>query len=132
MGLSAIVAATVVSVVGLASIFGKTGGGWLSDRVERELVYIVGITISGRQAALALLAIAAPSRWSAYGYAVLLGVGYSVTATLTPAMLSDRFGGRHFGSIVGVGLLGAAVGSALGPWFAGRMYDAAGATRCRS
>ena len=125
-GLSAIVAATVVSVVGLASIVGKTGGGWLSDRVERELVYIAGITVMACSA-LALLAIGMwPSRWSASGYAVLLGVGYSVTATLTPAMLSDRFSGRHYGSIVGVGLLCAALGSALGPWFAGRMYDATG------
>ena len=125
-GLSAIMAASVVSVVGLASIVAKTGGGWLSDRVERELVYIAGIAIMVASA-FALLALgAAPSRWAAYGYALLLGVGYSVTASLTPAMVSDRFNGRHFGAIVGIGLLGAAIGSALGPWIAGRMYDVMG------
>ena len=43
-GLAAI-AASVVGVVGLASIVGKTGGGWLSDRVEREGVYVAGIMI---------------------------------------------------------------------------------------
>jgi MFS family permease len=57
---------------------------------------------------------------------VLLGVGYSVTAALTPAMVSDRFSGPHFGAIVGIGLMGAAVGSALGPWIAGTLYDATG------
>jgi MFS family permease len=125
-GVAAIVAASVVGVVGISSIVGKTGGGWLSDRVEREFVYVGGIVIMvAAVAALAALA-AAPARWAVYGYAVLLGVGYSVTASLTPAMVSDRFGGPHFGTIVGVGLMGAAVGSALGPWMAGYLFDHTG------
>ena len=77
--------------------------------------------------ALVLLALgAAPSRWGAYGFAALLGRGYSATATITPAMVSDRFTGTHFGAIVGIGLFGAALGSALGPWLAGWMYDTTG------
>lgn len=126
-GLAAIAAALVVGVVGLASIVGKTGGGWLSDRVEREVVYVAGIAILVASA-FALLAISGtpndpPSRWAAYGYAVLLGVGYSVTAAITPVIVSDRFSGPHFGAIVGVGLMGTAAGSAIGPWMAGRLYD---------
>jgi len=125
-GLAAMVAASVVGVVGLASIFGKVGGGWLADRMEREVVYVAGIAIMAASA-FALLALgASPSPWAAYGYAVLLGVGYSVTASLTPVMVSDRFSGPHYGAIVGAGLMGAAVGSALGPWLAGRLYDATG------
>jgi predicted MFS family arabinose efflux permease len=125
-GLAAMAAASVVGVVGLASIAGKTGGGWLSDRVERELVYVAGIAIMALSALVLLALGASPTRWGAYGYAVLLGVGYSVTASLTPAMVSDRYSGPHFGAIVGAGLMGAAVGSALGPWLAGRLYDATG------
>ena len=125
-GLAAIVAASVVGVVGLASIVGKTGGGWLSDRIDRELVYMAGIAILV-SAAFALLSIGrAPPAWQAYGYAVLLGLGYSVTAAITPAMVADRFSGPHFGAIVGVGLMANAAGSALGPWLAGRLYDASG------
>jgi MFS family permease len=125
-GLSAIVAATVVGVVGFASIFGKIGGGWLSDRIEREVVYAWGIAIMVGSA-FALLALGTnPSRWAAYGYAVLLGVGYSATASLIPAMMSDRFSGRHFGAIVGVALIGSSAGSAVGPLLAGTLYDATG------
>jgi MFS family permease len=126
LGVSAIVAASVVGVVGASSIAGKIGGGWLSDRMEREFVYLGGITIMlGAVAALASLA-AAPAAWAIYGYAVLLGVGYSATASIIPAMVSDRFGGRHFGAIVGVGLMGSAVGSATGPWMAGYLFDLTG------
>jgi MFS family permease len=127
-GLPAIAGASVVSVVGLASIVGKAGGGWLSDRIEREIVYVTGIAIL-TASAFVLLAVgastrAAPPLWAAYGYALLLGLGYSVTAAITPIMVSDRFSGRHYGAIVGAGLVGNAFGSALGPWLAGRLYDA--------
>ena len=125
-GLSAIVAATVVGVVGFASIFGKIGGGWLSDRMERELVYAGGIAIMVSSAFVLLSIKTTPSTWVVYGYAVLLGVGYSATASLIPAMLSDRFSGRHFGAIVGVALIGSSTGSAVGPWLAGTLYDATG------
>ena len=75
--------------------------------------------------ALRLVALA-PSRWSAYGYAVLIGLGYAVTASLIPAILSDWFRGTHFGAIFGVAQVGSALGSALGAWLAGRLFDATG------
>jgi MFS family permease len=125
-GVTALVAASVVGVVGFSSIVGKTGGGWLSDRVEREVVYVTGVAIMVAAVAVLAALSGTPSRWAVYGYAVLLGVGYSATASLTPAMVSDRFGGPHFGTIVGVCLMGAAVGSALGPWMAGYIFDHTG------
>jgi MFS family permease len=125
-GVAAIVAASVVGVVGLSSILGKTGGGWISDRIEREKVYVAGIAIMlGSVAVLASLG-QGPSRAALYAYGVLLGLGYSVTASLIPAMVSDRFSGPHFGAIVGIGLLGSAVGSAVGPWMAGYLFDRTG------
>ncbi|MEX2479820.1 MAG: MFS transporter [Gammaproteobacteria bacterium] len=125
-GIAALAAASMVGVVGVASIFGKTGGGWLSDRVERELVYIGGIVILVLSVAILYLVGLHTSSAGAYFYAVLLGVGYSATAALTPAMVSDRFTGRHFGSILGIGLLGSATGSALGPWLSGHLFDVTG------
>ena len=37
------VAASVVSLVGLASIVGKAGGGWFSDRFGREVTHAIGM-----------------------------------------------------------------------------------------
>jgi MFS family permease len=125
-GVRAIVAASVVGVVGVASIVGKTGGGWLSDRVERELVYIGGIAVLvGAVGALLLVGLTSTA-WGAYVYAAMLGIGYAVTAALTPAMVSDRFQGPHFGAIIGVGLFGSATGSAVGPWMSGYLHDVTG------
>ena len=128
-GVSAAMAASVVGLVGAASIVGKIGGGWLADRFERELVYICGIAIMlAAVAALALMS-RLPPAWAIYGYAVLLGVGYSATASITPAMISDRFGGPKFGTIIGVLLVGSSAGSAVGPWMAGFIFDHTGSYR---
>lgn len=125
-GISAMVAASVVGVVGVASIVGKTGGGWLSDRIERELVYIGGVLVLVVSVGALLLVGAQPTPWGVYTYAVMLGVGYAVTAAIMPAMVADRFHGRHFGSILGVGLFGSAAGSAFGPWMSGYLHDLTG------
>ena len=125
-GVAAIVAASVVGVVGLASIVGKTGGGWLSDRTEREGVYLAGITVMLCGIAVLALLGESPALGAIYLYGALLGLGYSVTASLIPAMVSDRFSGPHFGAIVGMGLLGSAIGSAVGPWMAGFIFDRTG------
>ena len=41
-------------------------------------------------------------------------------------MVSDRFSGKHYGTILGIGLLGSALGSAFGPWMAGALFDHTG------
>jgi MFS family permease len=125
-GLPAMTAASVISVVGASSIVGKTGGGWISDYLSRELVYALGMIGMIFGVGVLWLVALAPSAWLALGYAVLFGIGYSVTAFIVPAMMSDRFRGPHFGSIFGVTQVAGALGSALGAWLAGRIFDATG------
>jgi MFS family permease len=125
-GLPAMTAASVISVVGASSIVGKTGGGWISDHLSRELVYALGMIGMIVGVGVLWLVALAPSAWLALGYAVLFGLGYSVTAFIVPAMMSDRFRGPHFGSIFGATQVASALGSALGAWLAGRIFDATG------
>lgn len=125
-GIPAMTAASVISVVGASSILGKTGGGFISDLFSRELVYAVGMVGMILGVGVLWLVATAPSAWLALGYAVLFGVGYSVTAFIVPAMMSDRFRGPHFGAIFGATQVASALGSALGAWLAGRIFDATG------
>jgi MFS family permease len=124
--ISAMTAASVISVVGASSILGKTGGGWVSDHLSRELVYALGMIGMICGVGVLWLVALAPTAWLAFGYAVLFGIGYSVTAFIVPAMMSDRFRGPHFGSIFGATQVASALGSALGAWLAGRIFDATG------
>jgi len=125
-GIPALVAASVVSVVGLASIVGKTGGGWLSDRLGREITYTVGMaSVAASVGMLGVIALG-PGSLPAYAYGALVGVGYAVTAPILPALLSDTFRGRHFGAIFGVAQVANSLGGALGPWLGGHVFDATG------
>lgn len=125
-GIPALVAASVVSVVGLASIAGKAGGGWFSDTAGREVTYTLGMACVVVSVGMLGVIALQPGPLPAYVYGALVGVGYSVTAPLLPALVSDLFRGRHFGAIFGTMQLGNSLGGALGPWIAGRVFDATG------
>jgi MFS family permease len=125
-GVSALVGATVVGVVGVSSIAGKTGWGMLSDRIGREPTYTLAFACVAASIALLALAGAYPQTGLPYAYAILIGVGYAVTAPLTPAIASDLFGGPRFASIFGTLHFANSLGGALGAWVAGRIFDATG------
>ena len=125
-GISPMIGATVVSIIGISSILGKTGGGWLSDLVEREKVFVTGNIIMVLSVFTLFLSGTTASVAMAYIFAIFLGVGYSANAAIAPAMMSDHFSGSSFGSILGVGLFGSAAGAALGPWMAGELFDQKG------
>lgn len=123
-GVPALVGATVVGVVGVCSIAGKTGWGTLSDRVGREPTYTLAFACVAASVGVLALAGAHPRSLLPYVYAVLIGVGYAVTAPLTPAIASDLFGGPRFARIFGTLHFTNSLGGALGAWVAGRIFDA--------
>jgi MFS family permease len=125
-GVSALVGATVVGIVGASSVAGKAGWGALSDRAGRELTYSLAFGCVALSVAFLALAGAYPGTPLPYVYAVLIGVGYAVTAPLTPAIASDLFGGPQFPRIFGLLHLANSIGGALGAWIAGGIFDATG------
>ena len=125
-GVSALVGATIVGIVGVASVAGKAGWGALSDRAGRELTYSLAFGCVALSVGMLALAGAYPHTPLPYGYAVLIGVGYAVTAPLTPAIASDLFGGPQFPRIFGMLHFANSIGGALGAWIAGFIFDATG------
>jgi MFS family permease len=123
-GVPTLVGATVVGVVGVCSVAGKAGWGTLSDRVGRELTYTLAFLCVAASVGVLALAGAYPRTVLPYGYAVLIGVGYAVTAPLTPAIASDLFGGPRFARIFGTLHFTNSLGGALGAWIAGSIFDA--------
>ena len=117
------VAASVVSLVGFSSIVGKAGGGWFSDRFGREVTHAIGMACVVSSVGLLWLVALHRAPAPAYAYGLLIGLGYSVTAALMPAIFSDVFRGGSFGTIFGTLQMSTAIGGALGPWAAGRIFD---------
>jgi nitrate/nitrite transporter NarK len=125
-GVAALVGASVVGIVGVSSVAGKAGWGVLSDRAGRELTYTLAFGCVALSVVFLALAGAQPHTPLPYVYALLIGVGYAVTAPLTPAISNDLFGGPQFPRIFGLLHFANSIGGAVGPWLAGRMFDATG------
>jgi len=125
-GQTKILVAGIVGLVGLVSIPGKILWGYLADRWWPEWIYGLGCVcvVAG---ILVLLGIGPGSPlWSLYAYALLMGVGYSVSPAMTPIMCGIFFGGPHFGVIFGCLNMLYHAGGAAGVWFAGYIHDVTG------
>jgi MFS family permease len=128
-GQSKMLVAWIVGLIGLVSIPGKIGWGFLSDRQWLEWIYVWGGTgiVAG---IFALLAIGPETAaWALAVYAILMGVGYSVSPALSPIMSGRFFGGASFGLIFGALNTLYQLGGAAGIWLAGYAHDRTGSYR---
>lgn len=126
-GYDPLLAAAVVGAVGLASIPGKIFLGTASDWLGRERLFTLGAG-AGVLAMVVLLACAGGQSPPALLllYATLFALGYSVAASLSPAITADLFYGRHYGAIYGVLMLCNGWGGATGSWLGGFIFDHTG------
>ena len=94
-------AATVAGLVGLVSVAGKPAWGFLMDRMLREQVFSMASLCLAAGVGLLVLSGSRPTSLLPYGYALVLGLGYAVTAPIAPAVSSDLFKGPGFSVIFG-------------------------------
>ena len=67
--------------------------------------------------------------WALYLFAVILGFGYGGVVALQSPVVAWLFGLKSHGVIFGACIVGYAVGSAIGPVLAGRIFDLADSYR---
>jgi len=125
-GASAMVAAAVGGIVGLTSIAGKAGWGFLMDRTLRESVYTLASASFVLSIGGLVLAGTYPLSIIPYLFAVVLGLGYALTAPITPAIASDLFKGPGFPTIFGAIHISLGLGTAGGAWAGGMVFDLTG------
>lgn len=129
MGYSLSLASLIFGMLGVMRAIGGLIWGPLSDRIGRAacVVVICGISIVG----LALLWLTAllPAESFALrlallsGYLLTFGIGYNGMGPVYASVVSDQFAGKNLGTIFGLLDLGFGLGSAVGPWWAGWMFD---------
>jgi MFS family permease len=122
-GYSSTLAASVVGLQGFISIVGTVLGGSLSDRIGREKTLTISITVFIACLALLNLCGFVFSSILVYAFAALYGVGYGMAQPALMASAADLFQGDHFGSILGIIILGAFFGGAIGTWLGGYFFD---------
>ncbi|MBX3276524.1 MAG: MFS transporter [Acidobacteria bacterium] len=123
IGYSAALAASAVGLEGVGNIVGRFVGGAMSDRVGREKTLTLGAIVI--VCCVMLLSVIGGLGVPAlvYVFALCFGFGHGLTLPAFFSTAADLFQGRHFGSILGVCILGGYSGGALGAWLSGYMFD---------
>ena len=125
-GFSGMGAAFIIAFVGINSSVFKVFWGWLSDRIGREITFTAGVGATVLGIVFLLLFEAGGSRQTAYLFALFLGCGWGVMAPIYMSASADLFQGKSYGLIYGVLESVIGLGSALGPWLGGFVFDATG------
>jgi MFS family permease len=123
LGISAVSAASILSVINAASILGALGTGSFSDRIGSRLSIVIALAMTS---AATLLLLKANEMRAFYLFAIILGIGYGGTTTLRSTMIADLFGLRSHGVITGALLFVSTIGGTVGPLVAGYIFDASG------
>jgi predicted MFS family arabinose efflux permease len=123
VGYPKIFAASVFGVMGVVSIAGRIGFGYLSDVMRREVVY-TWVQLVSAVGTVALMATTDDSMpFLLYIYAVFYGLGQGSRALVLSAISIDVFQGKNFGAIFGYFTLSVGIGGAIGAWLGGYIFD---------
>jgi MFS family permease len=122
-------AATAFGVMGLLSAVGRASFGALSDRLGRVPAALSSyVATAAGTLALLLLAPGSPS-WLLYAFVACFGLTLGARGPIIAALAADLYRGRTYGTVLGVITLGNRLGSAVGPWLGGAIYDVTGSYR---
>ncbi|MBM4440464.1 MAG: MFS transporter [Candidatus Rokubacteria bacterium] len=122
-GVTALTAATVLGVSGMASVTGRVVCGVLADRYGAKPVLIVGLVIQALSVTVYLVTNTAASF---YGLALVFGFSYGGVMPLYAILVREYFGERIMGTAYGAVFLVSTLGMALGAWSGGWIFDAFG------
>lgn len=123
-GLSGALGATSLMLIGLANIVGSTISGMLGGRFRKKSV-LSGLYL-GRAIVIAVFVMTPVSTVSVIVFSIGIGLLWLATVPLTSALVAQLFGTRYMATLFGIVFVGHQLGSFLGAWLGGYLYDATG------
>jgi predicted MFS family arabinose efflux permease len=123
-GLPAWVGSTVLALIGLFNIFGSLAAGWLGSRFPKPWL-LCGI-YTGRAVAIGLFIALPVTPVTAFIFAAAMGVFWLSTVPLTNGVVASLFGVKNLAMLGGIVFFAHQVGSFLGGWLGGLIYDRTG------
>ncbi len=123
LGMSAALAALLLSLLGASSVVGRLSIGALVDRIGGRRALIVCF-LPLIASLLAFLLIATP--WVLFAIVAVYGFAHGGFFTVTSPVVAEYFGLRAHGAIFGLILFSGTLGGAAGPVVAGRIFDLTG------
>ncbi len=123
-GLTPNVATVALALIGLFNVFGTYAVGLLGERLPKP--YILSAIYALRALAIAVFLYAPLTPISVYVFAAAMGLLWLSTIPPTNALVAQIFGVQYLSMLGGFVFLSHQVGSFLGVWLGGRLYDMTG------
>ena len=122
--LSPQVASTALALIGLFNVFGTYAAGVLGQRLAKR--HILASIYLARSVVISVFLLAPLTPWSVYIFASVMGVLWLSTVPPTNAMVAQIFGVAHFSMLGGFVFFSHQIGSFMGVWLGGVLYDRTG------
>jgi predicted MFS family arabinose efflux permease len=123
-GLPPQVASYALALIGLFNVFGTYIAGTLGQRLARRK--ILAAIYLGRSIAIALFLLAPLTPTSVYVFSAVMGFLWLSTVPPTNAIVAQIFGVAHLSMLGGFIFFSHQIGSFLGVWLGGFLYDRTG------
>jgi MFS family permease len=123
-GLSPQVASYALALIGLFNVFGTYIAGTLGQRLARRK--ILAFIYLARSVAIALFLLVPLSPLSVYVFSAVMGLLWLSTVPVTNASVAGIFGVAHLSMLSGFVFFSHQIGSFLGVWLGGFLYDRTG------
>ena len=123
-GLSPQVASYALALIGLFNVFGTYAAGVLGQRLPKK--NILAFIYLARAVAISAFLLAPLTPWSVYLFASVMGLLWLSTVPPTNAVVAQIFGVAHLSMLSGFVFFSHQIGSFLGVWLGGWLYDRTG------
>jgi predicted MFS family arabinose efflux permease len=123
-GLSPNVATTALALIGLFNVIGTYAAGSLGQRLAKR--HILAAIYLLRSVAIVIFLAVPLTPWSVYIFSSVMGVLWLSTVPPTNAVIAQIFGVQYLSMLGGFVFLSHQVGSFLGVWLGGKLYDTTG------
>jgi MFS family permease len=124
LGLAPQVGAFAIAIIGLFNIVGSFLSGLAGQRWPKKNGLVVIYSL--RALAIAGLLLAAKTPATIYAFAAVMGILWLSTVPLTSGIVAQVFGLRFMATLFGIVFLSHQLGSFLGVWLGGYLYDRTG------
>ncbi len=123
-GMSPQVASYALALIGLFNVFGTYIAGSLGQRMPKK--WILSFIYIARAVAISIFLIAPLTPWSVYIFASVMGLLWLSTVPPTNATVAQIFGVAHLSMLGGFVFFSHQIGSFMGVWLGGVLYDKTG------
>ena len=123
-GQDPMLSATALATIGGVNIFGSWFAGWLGGRFPKYI--LLGLLYLCRSCVLTIFFMIPPTPTTTIVFAAAMGMLWLGVIPLVSGYVAELFGTRYMATILGMSFVVHQMGSVIGAWGGGLIYDAFG------